>query len=66
MIKYTLQAKNGDSVTSCLILARDNFCAKVMAAQKIYSNHVADKRYAKGEITLKIEGGGIIYRIKAE
>ncbi len=64
MNTYTLQAKLGTQLTTVAIKARDNFSAKILASQKINACYVADKRYAKGEITLRNPEGKIIWTIK--
>lgn len=66
MLKYILSATYQGITTSMEILARNVFSAKVLAVQKINANHVADKRYAKGEITLKDPEGKIVWKIDAE
>lgn len=66
MLKYILSATYQGITTSMEILARNVFSAKVLAVQKISANHVSDKRYAKGEITLKDPEGKIVWKINAE
>ena len=66
MKKYILSATYKNLTTSCSILARNTFNAKVSASQKISINHVSDRRYAKGEITLKDPEGKVVWIIKAE
>ena len=66
MKKYILTATYKSLTTSCAISARNTFSAKVLAVQKINANHVSDKRYAKGEITLKDSEGKIVWKIIAE
>jgi len=63
MKMYVLQAKLGDQITTQAIQARDTFSAKVLAAHKINANHVSDKRYAKGELTLKDPDGKAVWHI---
>lgn len=64
MIKiYVLQAKLGDQITTQAIPARNDFSAKVLAVHKINANYVSDKRYAKGEITLKDPEGKVFWKI---
>lgn len=65
MKDYILQASIGPSITTLPIKARDNFSAKVMAAQKINANFVSDKRWATGLIVLK-ESGKVIWEIPKE
>ena len=62
---YVLQAKLGDQITTQAIPARDDFCAKVLAVHKINANYVSDKRYAKGDITLKDPNGKVFWKIAA-
>lgn len=66
MKMYVLQAKLGEQITTQAVLARDDFSAKVLATHKINANHVADKRYAIGEITLKDPEGKVVWEIKVE
>lgn len=66
MKKYVLQAGISSQVTSCEIRARDNFSAKVLAANKISVNYVADKRYDIGDITLRDPNGKVVWEIKTE
>ncbi len=60
---YVLQAKLGEQITTQAIPARDTFSAKVLAVHKINANHISDKRYAKGEITLKDPDGKVVWKI---
>jgi hypothetical protein len=62
---YVLQAKLGPQITTQAIQARDLFSAKVLAAHKIYANYISDKRYSKGEITLKNPQGRVVWTIPA-
>jgi len=66
MKSYTLQAKSGSQITSTMIFARDEFNAKVIASTKINAFYAADKRYAKGEITLKDPEGKVVWLIPSE
>jgi len=66
MRKYTLQATLSQSTTTVELKARDTYGAKVLAVAKINANHVADKRYAQGEVTLKDETGKVVWRIRPE
>ena len=63
ILQYTLQAKLGEQITTQSINARDNFSAKVLAVQKIHASYVSDKRYAKGEITLKDPNGKVVWHL---
>lgn len=63
MRQYTLQATIEQSTTTIGIQARDTFSAKVLAVQKINANYVSDKRYAKGEVTLKDPEGKVVWKI---
>lgn len=63
MKMYVLQAKLGNQITTQAIQARDTFSAKVLAVHKINANHVSDKRYAKGELTLKDPEGKVVWKI---
>lgn len=60
---YVLQASLNNQITTQAIQARDNFSAKVLAVHKINANHVADKRYAKGEIILKDPDDKVVWRL---
>ena len=63
---YTLQASIGQQTTTVSIKARNTFCAKVLAVQKININYASDKRWAEGEIVLKDPDGKIVWKIDAE
>ena len=63
MKMFVLQAKLGEQLTTQGINARDTFSAKVLAVHKINANHVSDKRYAKGELTLKDPDGKVVWKI---
>jgi len=62
---FVLQAKLGEQITTQGINARDTFSAKVLAVHKINANYVSDKRYAKGELTLKDPEGKVVWKIPA-
>lgn len=62
---YVLQAKLGEQITTQAIQARDDFSAKVLAVHKINANYVSDKRYSKGELTLKDPEGKVVWKIAA-
>jgi len=67
MRRYVLTAKVGNNVTSIPINARDDFCAKVQSVKEINKRYVSDKRWEKGEITLKGQyGDEVIMHIKGE
>ena len=66
MKNYVLTAKFMNMITSKAIPARNIFTAKVSASQVISANHVSDRRYAKGEITLKDPNGKVVWSIKQE
>jgi len=63
MRMYVLQAKLGEQITTQAIPARDTFNAKVLAVHKINANYVSDKRYAKGELSLKDPDGKVVWKI---
>jgi len=63
---YVLSATYENMTTTLPIPARDNFSAKVAASRKINASYVSDKRYAKGEITLKNQEGKAIWTISKE
>ena len=60
---YVLSATLNNQTTSIAIPARDTFSAKVLAVHKINACHISDKRYAKGEITLKDPEGKVVWKI---
>lgn len=62
---YVLSATLNNQVTTQAIPARDTFSAKVLAVHKINANHISDKRYAKGEITLKDPDGKVVWKMPA-
>ncbi len=66
MKSYLLSATYQNQTTSQVVPARNTFSAKVSATRIISANHVSDKRYAKGEITLKDPEGKVIWNIKSE
>jgi len=66
MKMYVLQAELNKLVTSQQIAARDDFSATVLATMKINANHVSDKRYAIGNVTLKNPEGKVVWEVKAE
>lgn len=63
MKMFVLQAKLCEQITTQGIQARDTFSAKVLAVHKINANFVSDKRYAKGELTLKDPEGKVVWNI---
>ncbi len=63
---YVLTATLEKLQTSIAIQARDNFSAKVLAVHKINANHIADKRYALGSLTLKDSEGKVVWEVEAE
>lgn len=63
---YVLTATLEKLTTSIAIQARDNFSAKVLAAHKINANHIADKRYALGALTLKDPEGKVVWEVEVE
>ena len=66
MKMYVLSATLDKMTTTQGIQARDDFSAKVLAVHKINANHIADKRYAKGEIVLKDPEGKAIWNLPVE
>ena len=66
MKMYVLTATLNGMTTSTAIQARDNFSARVLATHKINANFIADKRYAKGQITLKDPDGKVVWEMEAE
>jgi hypothetical protein len=60
---YVLQASLNNQITTQAIPARDTFSAKVLAVHKINACHISDKRYAKGEITLKDPEGKVVWKL---
>jgi len=66
MKMYVLTATLDKLMTSQAIQARDDFSAKVLAVHKINANHVSDKRYALGKITLKDPDAKVIWEIEIE
>ena len=66
MKKYVLSATYKGMTTTRPIFARNTFNAKVMASSMITTNHVSDRRFAKGEITLKDPEGKIAWKIPVE
>jgi hypothetical protein len=66
MKMYVLTATLEKLTTSIAIQARDNFSAKVLAVNKINANHIADKRYALGSLTLKDPDGKVVWEVGEE
>lgn len=63
---YVLSATLDKLTTTQAIAARDDFSAKVLVVHKINANYISDKRYAKGDITLKDPEGKVVWELKAE
>lgn len=66
MRQYILTATLDKMTTSQAISARDDFSAKVIAAIKVNNSHVADRRYAKGELLLTDPCGKTVWKVPAE
>ena len=66
MKKYIISATYQGMTTTRSIFARNTFNAKVIASHQITTNHVSDRRFAKGLITLTDPEGKIVWKIPAE
>lgn len=63
MYIYVLKAEYKSSMMSMPIPARNDFCARVIAAKEIGIKYASDKRLAIGKVTLLDAKGNVVMSI---
>ncbi len=66
MYIYSLRAEYQGSIGSIPIPARNDECAKVIAAKEISAKYVSDRRLSKGHIALLDPKGNVVMEIPEE